>query len=189
MTALNSWAIRVVWLTVTIAFDICFKVISENARYSLLLWSVWQWSFLYLFNDYQVSNSWLSARELDTLTNCATTVATKKKFQRNDGFSQHESLALAQEPLPRGSLCFTLLLSGLNFHTTISKQISIGSSKSLKFAIQTESQQMHWPIVISVRSMNISYTYFTKHVDSNIAPKHEYKIYIDMLFHLNNTYM
>ena len=51
----------------------------------------------------------------------------------------------------------SLQRAGLNFHTTISKQISIGSSKSMKFAYQTESQPIHRPIVISVCSMSISY--------------------------------
>ena len=54
----------------------------------------------------------------------------------------------------------SLQQSGLNFHTTISKQISIGSSKSMKFAYQTESQPIHWPIVVSVRSMSISYRFY-----------------------------
>ena len=33
--------------------------------------------------------------------------------------------------------------AGINYHTTISKQILIGSSKSMKFTYQTESQQIH----------------------------------------------
>ena len=50
----------------------------------------------------------------------------------------------------------SLQRAGINFHTTISKQISIGSSKSMKFAYQTEYQPKHWPIVFSVRSVGIS---------------------------------
>ena len=65
---------------------------------------------------------------------------------------------------------FTTSGPGQNFHTTISKQILIGSLKSMNFAYQTESQYTN-PIVFSVCSVGISKT---KHVDRNIARlKHE----------------
>ena len=71
----------------------------------------------------------------------------------------------------------------------MSKQIVIGSSKSMKFAYQTESQPIHWPIVFRVRLVCISSRFKKKHVDSKIAPKTQALVIIDMLFYRNNACM
>ena len=54
----------------------------------------------------------------------------------------------------------SLQRAGQNFHTTMSKQIVVGSSKSMKFAYQTESQPIHWPIVFRVRLVCISSRFY-----------------------------
>ena len=67
----------------------------------------------------------------------------------------------------------------------MSKQIVIGSSKSMKFVYQTESQPIYTDQSYSECVLCVFLQDFTKHMDSKIAPKTQAILIIDMLFYMN----